>query len=102
MIQESFYSVGRATIRLKVRARPHSRTEAVLGVRAGELTVAVSAPPEKGKANAAVARVLARALGVPRDSVALKSGGSSPHKVFEVPLEAAAALKGLEGSAPSP
>ncbi|MGO9309684.1 MAG: DUF167 domain-containing protein [Spirochaetia bacterium] len=90
-----FYSVGERSVLLRVRAKPRAREDGVAGVRAGELVVAVRAPAEKGKANAEVIRVVARALGLPRESVVLKSGGSSPHKVFNVPREAVAALQKL-------
>jgi uncharacterized protein (TIGR00251 family) len=95
VLEPSFFSVGDREILLRVKAKPHAREDGVIGVRAGELIVAVRAPAEKGKATAEVIQVLARALGVSRTSVSLKSGGASPHKVFVVPLEAATALKGL-------
>ena|SRR5271157_5381765 len=91
----SFYTVGERSVLLRVKARPHSREDGVIGVRGGELIVAVRAPAEKGKATAEVIRLVARALGLPRESVVLKSGGSSPHKVFNVPREAVAALENL-------
>jgi uncharacterized protein len=80
---------------LRVKAKPHAREDGVLGVRAGELLVAVRAPAEKGKANAEVIRVIARELGLSRESVVLKSGGSSPHKIFIVPSEAVPSLQKL-------
>ena len=93
--QPGFCTVGDQSVLLRVKAKPHARQDGVIGVRAGELIVAVRAPAEKGKANAEVIRVLAEALGLPRESVTLKSGGSSPHKVFQLPRHAAAALKRL-------
>jgi len=96
--EPSFFSVGGEAVVLRVKAKPHAREDAVLGVRAGELLVAVRAAAEKGKANAEIVRVLARALGVRRDRVVLKSGSGAPHKVFVVPLEAAAALRRFEAA----
>ena len=74
----------------------------MLGVRGAELLVAVRAVAEKGKANEEIAHVIAEALGVPRDSVVLKLGGGSPRKVFQVPLEASAALKRLPAAGTAP
>ena len=54
-----------------VLAQPGARKNAVLGERAGRLRVAVSAAPEKGKANAAVHDVLAEALGVKGSQISL-------------------------------
>lgn len=88
-----FYETRQKEIRLRVRAKPGSRQDAVLGVRQGELVVAVRAVAEKGRANTEIARVLSDALGVARRDVELKSGPTTPHKVFLVPLSAAAALE---------
>jgi uncharacterized protein len=91
-MHEEFFSVRSGCIFLRVKAKPGAREDLVLGVRGSELLVAVRAPPEKGRANVEIARVLARALGVPRDEIALKVGGSSAHKVYRVPLTAASIL----------
>ncbi|HTP57355.1 MAG TPA: DUF167 domain-containing protein [Spirochaetia bacterium] len=95
---ERFFTVRPECIFLRVKARPGAREDSVLGVRGSELVVAVRVPPEKGKANAEIAKVLARALGVPRDDVVLKRGGQSAHKVYTVPRGASAALEKMESS----
>jgi uncharacterized protein (TIGR00251 family) len=95
------YTVKDTTLLLRVKAKAHAREDGVPGVRAGELVVSVRAPAEKGKANEEIIRVLAKSLGLPRQDVTLKSGGSSPHKVFQVPLAAAAALRRLASPPPS-
>jgi uncharacterized protein len=48
------------------------------------LKVRVCAPPEKGKANAAVEAMVARILNLPAGSVEIVSGTSSQHKVIEI------------------
>lgn len=65
-----------------VRAQPGARKNSVLGERAGALRVAVSAAPEKGKANAAIAEVLADALGCRSSQVTLIAGETSREKKF--------------------
>lgn len=67
---------------LSIRAQPGAKKDAVLGERAGALRVAVSAAPEKGKANAAIARVLAESLGVKASQVQILSGETSREKRF--------------------
>ena len=91
-----FYSIQADRITLKVKAKPGARQDSVLGVRGAELLVSVRAVAEKGRANGEIARVLAEALGVARGSVTLRLGGASPHKVFEVPVQAAESLRRLE------
>ena len=67
---------------LAVRARPGARKNAVLGEQAGALKVAVTAPPEDGRANAALVEVLKDWLGVKRSQVELISGPTHRDKVF--------------------
>ena len=67
---------------LQVRAQPGARKNAVTGEHAGALKVAVSAPPEKGKANAAVAALLTEVLECKSSQIEIMSGESSREKKF--------------------
>ena len=67
-----------------VRAQPGARKNAILGEHAGALKVAVTAPPEDGRANLALLEVLRDWLGVKRSQVELVGGASSRNKVFLV------------------
>jgi uncharacterized protein len=69
---------------LSVRAQPGARRNGIVGEQAGMLKVAVAAPPEKGRANEAIAHVLADAFGLKRSQVELVSGASSRQKKFVV------------------
>jgi len=69
---------------LHVKALPSSKCDEVRGVDGGALKVAVTAPPEKGKANKALLAVLAEFFGVPRRDVAIISGETSRDKRVEV------------------
>ena len=67
---------------LPVKAQPGAKTNAVLGERAEALRVAVTAAPERGKANEAIADVLAEALRVKSSQVRLLSGETARNKRF--------------------
>lgn len=67
-----------------VRAQPRARKAGVQGEQGGALKVAVTAPPEDGRANQALAAALAAALGLRRSQVELFSGASSRDKKFLV------------------
>jgi uncharacterized protein (TIGR00251 family) len=69
---------------IEVKVSPGSSRDAVRGESGGRLKVAVTAPPERGRANAAVAKLLAKELGLPRSSVELVSGERSREKTFLV------------------
>lgn len=67
---------------LPVRAQPGARRVGVQGEQAGALKIAVSAPPEDGRANQALVEVLRKALGVRRSQIELIGGHTSRDKRF--------------------
>jgi uncharacterized protein (TIGR00251 family) len=67
---------------LAVRAQPGAKRNAVLGEQAGALKVAVTAPPEDGRANAALVEMLRDWLGVKRSQVELAGGLTNRNKTF--------------------
>ncbi len=67
---------------MAVRAQPNARKNGVLGERGGALRVGVTVAPEKGKANAAIAEVLAQALGCRSSGVVLLGGETARDKRF--------------------
>ncbi len=76
---------GRAC-RLRVRAQPGARREGLAGTWNGMLKLAVSAPPEDGRANESLARLLSGLLGLKQNQVALLSGERARNKEFRVEL----------------
>ena len=88
-------------IRIRVVAHPGARHDAVEGLRAEAdggvaLRVAVRAAPERGKANEAVIRLLAREWGIPRRSLRLVSGAGDRRKSFHLSGEPKALLAHLQ------
>jgi hypothetical protein len=67
---------------LPVRAQPGARRNEVRGVQDGALKVCVTQAPEKGKANKAIAEVLAKWLGVKKSQIELIAGETSSQKKF--------------------
>jgi uncharacterized protein (TIGR00251 family) len=71
--------------RIAVRVHPGARRDALVDRLAnGEWKVAVSAPPEGGRANAAVVELVAELLGVKRRQVVVTRGASSRAKTVEI------------------
>ena len=69
---------------IPVRVRAGARRTGVAGEHDGALRIDVNAAPEKGKANRAVAEVLAEVLQIPKSTVKLLSGATSNQKRFLV------------------
>ena len=67
-------------LRYTVRAQPEARRNGVQGEQDGALKIAVTAPPEDGRANAALVEVLRDALGLKRSQIELLSGQTSREK----------------------
>lgn len=65
---------------LPIQAQPKARRNGVTGAHAGRLRVAVTAPPEKGKANKAIVQVLAAALNLKRSQLSIVAGTTSSQK----------------------
>ena len=69
---------------LAIRVQPRARQDEVVGWQGATLRVRVTAPPSEGRANEAVVRLLADALGVPRSAIALVRGAASRDKLFRI------------------
>jgi len=67
---------------LPVRAQAGARKNEIRGVQDGMLKVSVTQAPERGKANKAIAALLAKALGFRKSQIELLAGQTSPTKQF--------------------
>jgi uncharacterized protein (TIGR00251 family) len=87
---------------IAIRVTPRSAKPGIGGWRAGadgrkELEVRVAEAPADGAANAAVARLLAKALGISRSEVTIISGQNSRNKRVATPFDADEARRRLGG-----
>lgn len=80
-----------------IRVLPRASKSEVAGTFAEGLKVRISAPPVDGAANAEVVKLLAKAFGVSRSSVAIVSGETSKTKRVRVQGGSAARLKEMAG-----
>lgn len=72
------------TVRLPVKVNPGAAQSRIMGWLGGSLKIRVQAPPEKGKANAAVVALLARGLAIPAGSLNVVSGQTARNKIVEI------------------
>ena len=84
---------------LLIRAQPGARKAGVMGEQAGALKLGVTAPPQDGRANAAVVDLVRQLLGLKRSQVELVAGLKDRSKkllIRGVPrAELAARIEGL-------
>jgi uncharacterized protein len=71
---------ARAVCRVSVQVTPRAHENALLGWRDGVLVAHVTAPPVDGKANAALAKLLARALDLAASDISVVAGTTSRRK----------------------
>jgi uncharacterized protein (TIGR00251 family) len=84
------------TTRLRLRVSPGAGRTEIVGRHGEAWKVRVTAPPERGRANQAVVRLLAERLGVPTSGLEVISGLSGRDKVVELQgLDAAEAERRL-------
>lgn len=97
--------MSKVSTRLRLRVVPGSGSTGIVGRHGEGWKVRVAAPPERGRANDAVVRLLARTLGLPARSVTLVSGHGGRDKMVELagidPAETESRLASAEGKEPS-
>lgn len=71
-------------IRLSIKVVPGSSRDCIAGWLGDTLKVRVRAPAERGKANAAVEKLVASALGVGEECATIVAGRTSPRKTIEL------------------
>jgi hypothetical protein len=65
---------------VSVHVKPRASRNRILAARAGRLELSVTAPPDGGKANAAVCRLLADELGIGVSRVRIERGHAARNK----------------------
>ena len=92
-----------AAARLTVKVVPGSSQCGIVGWLEDALKVRVTAPPERGRANAAVVSTIAEALGLAAERVQIVAGHSSARKTIEIAgLTDAEVQARLRGAFPNP
>ncbi len=75
--------LARPGAEIAVRVTPKASRDRIV-VEDGAIRIYVTVVPEDGKANQAVAKLLAKALGVPKTALTLIRGATARDKVFRL------------------
>ncbi|GJL94082.1 MAG: UPF0235 protein [Hyphococcus sp.] len=93
MAQADFFSITEIGLKLFVRATPGAAKNEILGIwqsADGErrLAIKVTAPPDKGKANIAIIKLLASETGLAKSCFSIVAGETARLKTIEIPGDA--------------
>lgn len=83
-MDDSFLRVTSQGVEISVKVVPGASRNRVAGLLGNSLKIAVSAPPEKGKANQNVVDLLAKTLGIKRNAIDIVAGHTQPMKTVLV------------------
>ncbi len=90
----------RPVCRMRIKAIPGARRPGLGGLIGDRLKVKVNAPPEDGKANAAICRLIAAKLGLKLAQITVETGATDREKTLRlegIDRTDAVRLLGLEG-----
>jgi len=71
-------------MKIRVKAKPNSRVEAVKQIENDYYEVKVCVPPEKGKANKRIIELLSKHLKIPKSKITIIRGDTSKEKIFNI------------------
>ncbi len=81
-------SPARDGLHVAIHVSPRAKADRIVRVAAGDgghaVKARVAAPPEDGRANEALLRLLARAWRLPRRDLAIVAGAASRHKTVRI------------------
>jgi uncharacterized protein (TIGR00251 family) len=67
-----------------VRLQPRAKRDEVVGERDGAIVIRVTAPPVDGRANDALCKLMAKAVGVPASRVQVVRGHTARDKLVRI------------------
>jgi len=97
-VTAAWLRVGNDFVTIEVVVRPSSPRREVLRTDARGIVIAIASPPERGKANDELIRLIAKLAQVPRSAVAILSGETSRRKVVKITTNEPTALAAKLGN----
>jgi uncharacterized protein (TIGR00251 family) len=71
-------------MRIYVKVAPRAGENKIIKISGAEYKIRVTAPPEKGKANETVVKILADYFGVPKSLINIIAGKTAKIKIIDV------------------
>jgi uncharacterized protein (TIGR00251 family) len=83
-VNTQWYTRDDDALLISVRLQPRASRDEIVGVQGTQLKIRVTAPPVDGKANAALIRLLAKTLRLPKSAIQLSGGDTSRDKRLRI------------------
>ena len=80
----AFFAWDGGDLLLRLRVQPKAAKDEIAGLHGDALKVRITAPPTEGKANAHLARLLAKELGLAKGAVSVARGGKGRDKTLRL------------------
>jgi uncharacterized protein (TIGR00251 family) len=71
-------------LKIKIKVKPNSRENTVIEISKDYYEVRVTVPPEKGKANERLIKLLSDHLGIAKSRILIEKGQKSKEKIVEI------------------
>ena len=71
-------------MRISVKVKPNSKEGKIEKVGANEFLARVKAPPQEGKANAALVKLLSEYFDIPKSAIIISKGQGSRSKIIDI------------------
>lgn len=81
------YKINGLDLIISTKIFPNAQKDEIVGKRNGELLIKINAVAEGGKANKKVVAFLAKQFKIAKQSITIRSGELSRHKVLIVPYD---------------
>lgn len=69
---------------LRVKVIPNAKCETIAGIIGNRLKIKVNSPPESGKANTAVCKLIANVIGIKPSNISIVSGMTKSEKSIKI------------------
>lgn len=71
-------------MKIRIKVKPNARENSVKEISTGYFEVKVSVPPEKGKANERIVKLLSEHLKIAKSRITIEKGLSGKEKLIEI------------------
>jgi len=92
----TYLTLSKTGVYIRVHAQPAARKEGLRGIHGDAIKLAVHAAPQDGKANVAIAVLLATLLCIAKSDVSIVAGHQSRSKRFFIEGNAEVLMKAIE------